>query len=248
MTGLIETFLAAGGRAPFFEQSWRRLSSSAKKIGIPISKNLKRQILARLKRAAPGRKNYRARVALTPEGKIEVGANRIEAEWITSAKPGACRLLAMPAPRGYPGRWQNLKTTDRRGLERAYSKAARAGADDALLLLPGHRPVETSRANFFWIRNGALYTPPLSDGCLAGLVRAWVIRTARRIGVSVKESPTPMRALKSAAGAFRTNAVIGLEWVSEIRGPKGPYIIWREPPPLAVTLHRRLARVFRSFQ
>lgn len=148
----------------------------------------------------------------------------------------------MPAPRNYPGQWPGLKTTDRRGLERAYRQATRINADDALLLLPGGRLSETSRGNLFWTKNGVVFTPPLQTGCLAGLARAWVLDACWRAGIPASERQGGLENLKRANGVFRTNAVIGVEWVSEIIGALN--VKWSDPPPPAAALHRQLQKLF----
>ncbi|MFG1419733.1 aminotransferase class IV [Xanthobacter sp. V0B-10] len=56
----------------------------------------------------------------------------------------------------------------------ARQEAARAGADDALLLNTRERLAESTIANLFAVIDGRLVTPPVSEGALPGVMRAAV--------------------------------------------------------------------------
>jgi branched-chain amino acid aminotransferase len=49
--------------------------------------------------------------------------------------------------------------------------ARERGADDALFVTPHGRVLEASRASFFYVSDGALYTPPLGDQLLDSITR-----------------------------------------------------------------------------
>jgi len=57
---------------------------------------------------------------------------------------------------------------------------------------------EVTSANVFWVRNGRIYTPPLSAGCLDGVTRRIVIQEARKAGFEVREANTTVVKLLSA--------------------------------------------------
>jgi branched-chain amino acid aminotransferase len=50
--------------------------------------------------------------------------------------------------------------------------AKEAGFDEALLVSPHGRVLEGPTWTFFWVRDGVLRTPPLSDRILASITRA----------------------------------------------------------------------------
>jgi branched-chain amino acid aminotransferase len=56
--------------------------------------------------------------------------------------------------------------------------AAERGADDALLVTPHGRVLEAPRQSFFYVLDGALCTPPLSDHVLDSITRRRVIAVA----------------------------------------------------------------------
>jgi branched-chain amino acid aminotransferase len=53
--------------------------------------------------------------------------------------------------------------------------ARERGADDALLVTPHGRVLEAPTSSIFWIAEGKVRTPPLSDHILASITRALVI-------------------------------------------------------------------------
>jgi branched-chain amino acid aminotransferase len=56
--------------------------------------------------------------------------------------------------------------------------AVEAGFDEALLVSPHGRVLEAPTSSFFWVKDGALFTPPLSEHILASITRGLVIDVA----------------------------------------------------------------------
>ena len=61
---------------------------------------------------------------------------------------------------------------------------------------------EGSGENIFLVRDGQLFTPPLSSSILPGITRDSVIQIARELGFEVKETPLPRAALYIADEVF----------------------------------------------
>lgn len=236
--GLIETFLCAGRRAPFWGAHWKRLKMSAGKIGIPLKPHVNPQVISVIRQLGPH--PHRVRLLLAPDGTADISIRGYDAPWLESAAPLSEKLICVAAPRDYPGAWAGLKTTARAGLEKAFKSAKSRGASDAILRRPDIL-YETTRGNLFWIRDGAVYTPSLALGCLPGVLRAWVIRRLRRWNIPVREGRYRLPALKAADAVMRTNALIGVSHVEEIAGIKK----WPSPVhPLVLRLHAELKKLF----
>lgn len=92
-----------------------------------------------------------------------------------------------------------------------------AGENEEPLLetLSGHIS-EGATSNLFWVKDGVLFTPSVSTGCLPGITRARVIETALERGVRVSEGHYWLKELKSADEAFLTNAVMGMIPVRDV--------------------------------
>ncbi len=70
----------------------------------------------------------------------------------------------------------------------AKTDANRAGFDEALLLTQDGHVAEGSAMNIFMLRDGVLYTPPVTDNILEGITRRSIIEIARQdFGLPVVE-------------------------------------------------------------
>lgn len=92
----------------------------------------------------------------------------------------------------------------------ARNEAAKAGYDEALMLNSAGRVACASAANLFAVLpDGAIVTPPISDGALPGIVREILLTGAPRAGLPIEERSILPEEL-SEAGIFLTNSLIGL--------------------------------------
>jgi len=88
--------------------------------------------------------------------------------------------------------------------------ARERGFDEALLVTPHGRVLEAPISSFFWVRDGALHTPPLEDHLLDSITRRAVMACA-----DVQESPTTLDDLRGAQEAFLASS---LREVVPVRG------------------------------
>ncbi|MFJ3880231.1 branched-chain amino acid transaminase [Streptomyces sp. NPDC090077] len=94
--------------------------------------------------------------------------------------------------------------------------AVRAGYDDALMLTPGGHVAEASAANVFAVRDGVLFTPPVSDNILPGITRDTVITLARELGHEVREQSLTRSELYVADEAFLTGTAAEIVPVASV--------------------------------
>ncbi len=85
--------------------------------------------------------------------------------------------------------------------------------DDSLILNKDGNIIESSKSNIFIVSNGVLYTPPLEDGCVGGVMRMNIINIAINNNVKVYECSLKPQNLLIADEIFLTNTIKGLEWV-----------------------------------
>ena len=102
-----------------------------------------------------------------------------------------------------------------------YIMAARFAKDnklnDALVLNQHNRICEATIANIFWTKNETIYTPPLSEGCVAGVMRKYLLEKITAIGLLVKEKELTIEELENTDEVFLSNAVYGMRWVRQFR-------------------------------
>lgn len=88
---------------------------------------------------------------------------------------------------------------------------------DCLILNQYGRIADATIANVFTIKGDTIITPPLSEGCVAGVVRRFFIETLPSNGFNVEEKPISVEDLQHADEVFLTNAVRGIRVVKKFR-------------------------------
>lgn len=81
-------------------------------------------------------------------------------------------------------------------------EALHGGYDEAILLNTTGSVAEATGENVFTVKNGVLFTPPLSSGALEGITRDSVMTIARDFGYEVREQPLLRTDLYLADEAF----------------------------------------------
>lgn len=128
----------------------------------------------------------------------------------------------------------NLKSNNFLLYAQAARYAREQGWDDCLVLNGHGRVSDSCIANLFYIRNGKVYTPPLSEGCVAGVMRRFLLERMPGWGFQVVERSVAVEELGSAEEAFLTNALRTVRWVGEMGKWAGRGRVARELYELAV--------------
>ncbi|HEY1024387.1 MAG TPA: aminotransferase class IV [Sphingobacteriaceae bacterium] len=85
--------------------------------------------------------------------------------------------------------------------------------DDVLLLNQHGFLCEAMASNVFVVYQKQLYTPALSEGCVAGVMRHAVMQLARKSDLPLIEAQINPQILNEAEEVFLTNATMGIQWV-----------------------------------
>jgi branched-chain amino acid aminotransferase len=96
----------------------------------------------------------------------------------------------------------------------AFQQARKRGLTDVLMRNAAGRIGEASTANVFWVHNGQLYTPPLTEPIVAGVARSRLLEVLLSRNEPVQEMPLTLETLWEAETLFLTNAFHGLRWVA----------------------------------
>jgi branched-chain amino acid aminotransferase len=92
------------------------------------------------------------------------------------------------------------------------------GLDNCLLLNDSKDVIEGLQGNLFMLSEGKLITPPVSDGCLSGIMRKQVLVIARKIeNVEVIEASISPFDLQKADELFLTNVMVGIQPITKYR-------------------------------
>lgn len=112
----------------------------------------------------------------------------------------------------------SFKTANKLMQVLARAEAEARGADEALLLNTDGHVAETAASNLFWLAAGAVCTPPVLDGALAGVTREVVLEICRTRNIPARELHLRPDDLLGVDGLFLTNSVAGIVPVSELDG------------------------------
>lgn len=107
----------------------------------------------------------------------------------------------------------NYKTTNAMLYVMAGLYQKRYSLDEALLLNQNGFLCESTSSNVFVVYQGQIYTPALSEGCVAGVMRNVVMKLAKQHQLPLIEAQINPQILNEAEEVFVTNAVSGIRWV-----------------------------------
>lgn len=114
-------------------------------------------------------------------------------------------------------KFSNLKSASFLPYVMAAQWAQEKRLNDALILNSFDRVADSTIANIFWVKDGIIYTPPLSEGCIAGVMRRYLIEKSVTAGFELKEQKLEVADLENAQEVFLTNAVRYIRWVKQFR-------------------------------
>ena len=221
--GVFDTALALNGRVFARGRHVDRLFDAARTLGIAVERARIEDALDAALTSAPMilRTTLTRGVAARGLWPASVGEPTV----LVTASPWSATLLGQPARlvtatgrRNEFSPTANLKTLNYLDHILAAREAAAAGVDDALILNTQGRVACSTIANVFALIDGTLITPPLSEGCLPGIMRALVIEMAPALGFAVGERPLLPAELITAETAFLTNSVRFLRPVTALDG------------------------------
>ena len=96
-------------------------------------------------------------------------------------------------------------------------QAAKAGADEAVMLDPDGFVATCNSTHFFIVRRGEVWTSS-GDYCLAGITRANVLALCREHGIAAREKRFSLSEVYGADEAFVTGTFAGVVPVGEVDG------------------------------
>ncbi len=85
--------------------------------------------------------------------------------------------------------------------------------DEVFLLNQNGFLCETISANIFLVYKAQIYTPALSEGCVAGVMRSVIMQLAKDNDLNMIEAQINSEILEEVEEVFITNAAMGIQWV-----------------------------------
>ncbi|MFN5334374.1 MAG: aminotransferase class IV, partial [Bacteroidota bacterium] len=88
--------------------------------------------------------------------------------------------------------------------------------NEAVVLNQYERICDTTIANIFFIKDQCIYTPALSEGCVKGVMRTYLIEQLKKENILIEEGAYTITDLLQADEVFLTNAIQGIKWVKSL--------------------------------
>lgn len=112
----------------------------------------------------------------------------------------------------------SIKTTNRLINVTGSIYAHENGLDNCVLLNDSKNVVEALQGNIFMLLGNKLITPPVSEGCLNGVMRKQILELAKKIqGIEVVEDVISPFDLQKANELFVTNVIKGVQPITKYR-------------------------------
>jgi len=230
--GVYETLRTYAGRPFRLDRHLERLRGSAARLGIALALGdgeLRRRLEALLARAA-NPESYIRLIVTRGVGDISYNFDRVKGPTVVMAvKPfpaypehhfrDGVDAIVSSIRRNHPQALDPaIKSCNLLNNILAVREAQARGVGEAILLNQKGDVAEGASTNVFAVRAGALVTPPLDAGILAGITRDVVIEMGRRRGLDVREERLALSALLGADEAFLTSTTRELAPIRSVDG------------------------------
>ena len=107
----------------------------------------------------------------------------------------------------------NLKTSNALVYVMAGVFKDQHSLDEVLIINQNGFLCEAMSSNVFVVYNQEIYTPALTEGCIAGVMRHVVMKLAKENNLNIIEAQINPAILDQAEEVFVTNASKGIQWV-----------------------------------
>ncbi len=113
--------------------------------------------------------------------------------------------------------FSNLKSNNYLPYIMAGMYAKENKLNDCIVLNSFDRICDTAIANIFIVKGTEIFTPPLTEGCVAGIMRRWMLEKFDLENFKVTEKMLTVDDLLEADECFLTNSIYYLRWVKNFR-------------------------------
>ncbi len=222
--GVFTTIAVFDGSPFLWEKHWQRLVDGAAKIGLDLSELSKEAVHETLSFEISGHGIIDGRARITfydrTEGphwsKSEISGTEIVILMAPERNTKHdLKLTVSPFSVNSKSPLAGIKSCNYLENILAMNQAKTRGFHEAVRVNERGEITSGCMSNFFWLRDGRLFTPALSTGCLAGTTREHVIENTE-----CEEVVAKIEALKSAEAIFLTSAGLGIAAVAEFDGRK----------------------------
>lgn len=228
---LFESMRFSSGEVLFFDDHHNRLQSGMAVLGIKGNENFSpsnlRFHIHALIQANKIKGSARIRVEVfrngegtytpdTNESSFLITVGELEDENYTLNKEGL-RMDVFPDLKKQVNIFSKYKTANSLLFVMAGLYIKKNNLDDCVILNDSGSVCEANGSNIFILKDGLVITPPLSDGCIDGVMRKNLFRILESENIPFKEKSIQPGELLTAEELFLTNVSKGIRWVGAIK-------------------------------
>jgi len=224
--GLFTTMRVFQGEPFAYERHWRRLEKDAGRVRMPFpfdAAQVRKQLgdLLTANQVAEGTARIYMIYNRVGFWRSEEDMPEVDLFLCTAGLPPhaeQARLGVAEHARHAASALAGVKTTSWLNNVWHLAEAQKAGWTEVILLNERGEVAECTSANIFCVKGGAVFTPPLSSGCLEGVTRSVLLEIAPQAGISMAEKTLTLADFHAADEVFITSTNRTLLGVSEIAG------------------------------
>jgi branched-chain amino acid aminotransferase len=229
--GLFETIKVVNGEMPLFHLHLERLTRGLDVLNMQLQETYTASYLTQVILELCNRNNINgaARVRLTvvrgngtlfatddPYASIIIQAEPLASDYLAFNETGLT-IDVCPGIQKSCDQLSNLKSNNYLPYVMAAQYGRQHQLNDCLVLNAHNRVCDGTIANVFRIYQNSIYTPPLSEGGVAGVMRQNLLQQLPKAGYTVHEKICTLDDLEAANEVFLTNALFGIRWVARFR-------------------------------
>lgn len=224
--GVFETIKVIDGRILFLDDHLMRLQEGMRTLSLTLPvENLKQFVADQILKLLETNKTTSARVRITiwrsgsgfylPQStgsEILFAASQLDRKNYHSDK-SVLSVGILKGQQKSPGVLSNIKSLNSQLYVYAAITGKENGFDEMLICNTKGNIIESTSSCIFLVTGGSIVTPPLSDGCIAGVMRKNIIRIALNSDIQVTEQSITESDLMVADEVWLTNVIQGIKAV-----------------------------------
>lgn len=219
--GLFETIRMVDGYVPLLNLHFERLTKGLIYLGFTLPKAFTvDHIRQEIKKLCTGNQRIRLTVCRKTGGKYFPSNN--EFDYIIECEPlnnqhfqlnTKGKQLVLFKEEYLPCTMlSNLKNCNALPYILASNFYHKTGFDDSILLNEHGRVAEASSSNLFIVKNDEVFTPALTEGCIQGVMRTFVINHLKNQKTPIFETTLTVDQVADADEIWLTNSIQGIQW------------------------------------
>lgn len=229
--GLFETIKVVHKKMPLFDLHMERMNQGMAILGLKLQEHYTPDYISQmiLDLCSQNNINGAARVRITivrgngtlfstddPHASIVIQAEPLASDYLAFNLTGLT-IDICPGIQKSCDQLANIKSNNYLPYVMAAQHARQHQLNDSLVLNIHNRICDGTIANVFRIYNNTIYTPPLTEGGVGGVMRKYLLNQLPKAGYTVQEKICTPEDLEAATEVFLTNALYGIRWVSQFR-------------------------------